>query len=214
MLAFYAQEVEHGEGVELRPPEEYVLNITQVALTPKAQGIGSKIKATIDPTVLQIVSKDINGEQVVSTVCTLDHTCRQATVNLTFGWDEIVTFRLAEGGGKGPVSISGFLQPSPDEEDELGYRQSGEYSSDDEEDEEDDDEELDPRVYGMNGEEEDDDEEDDDEDEDDEDEDEDEDDEDEAPMLESASKRKRSFDVIPTQTISYMHVYTYIYVKL
>ena len=153
--------------------------MAQVALAPKAMGFGEKkLKATIEPTVLQVTSKDLVGNDVTSTICTLDHTCRQVSVALTFGWDEEVTFSLASGGGKGPVSITGYLQPSPDgmdNEDDMMY--GGEDDSDDDEDED--------AEVGES---------DDDEDEDDEDEEDDEGDEDEAPTLQP-EKRKRSFDV-------------------
>lgn len=117
MLAHCAYDIARGEEVTLRPPEEYVLNVAQIALSAEAQGIGvkgGKIKSIIEPTVVQVKSKDIQGNDVTSTLCTLDHTCRQVSVAVTFGWDEDVVFSLAEGGGEGPVSITGYLQPSPE----------------------------------------------------------------------------------------------------
>lgn len=190
MLGFWTENVALGDDVVMRPPEEYVLNITQVALTPEAQGFGSKggIKKTIEPTILQATTKDINGDDVVSTICTLDHTCRQATVSLCLGCDETTTFSLVAGGGKGPISMTGYLQPSPDEQDEMGGMSGAYGGSSDEED--DDETQDDPRFFGMQGGEDSDDD-----DSEDEDDSEDDSEDDEAPMLEAASKRKRSFDV-------------------
>ena len=42
MLAFWSENVKAGAPVSMQPPEEYVLHISQVALTPEAQGIGTK----------------------------------------------------------------------------------------------------------------------------------------------------------------------------
>jgi hypothetical protein len=200
-LCYFGAEVAADKETALQPPEEYVLNISQIALTPEAQGIGSKngLKKTIEPTVVQVSGKDINGVDVVSTVCTLDHTCRQTSCSLTFGWDEEITFSLAKGGGKGPVSITGFLQPSPDEEDEMnGF--PGDDDDDDDDDEDDDDEGQSgaffaPRGEGQ-GDDDSDDDDDDDEEDDDSDDDDSEDDDEGAPMLvQSSSKRKQSFDL-------------------
>ena len=40
----------------MQPPEEFVLNLSMIALTPKAMGIGTKSKKpkTIEPTVVQV----------------------------------------------------------------------------------------------------------------------------------------------------------------
>ena len=130
-----------------------------------------------------MTSKDIHGDDVTSALCTLDHTCRQTSVALTFGWDEDVVFSLAEGGGEGPVSLTGYLQPSPEVMENDGFP-----DGDSDDDSNDDDGE------GRGGVE-DSDEEDSDEDSD-EDDDGEEDDDEEAPQLVAASeKRKRSFDV-------------------
>ena len=126
MLAHCAYEIISGRETTLRPPEEYVLNVAQIALTPAAMGLGAKGKkgAAIEPTVVMVTSKNLQGDDVTSTVCTLDGGCKQVSVALTFGWDEDVSFSLFPGGGKGPVSITGYLQPSPDgmdNEDDMGY---------------------------------------------------------------------------------------------
>jgi len=93
---------------------------------------------------------------VTSTLCTLDHNCRQASVALAFGWDEDVSFSLAKGGGAGPVSLTGYLQPSADgmdnEDDMYG---DGESSDEDDEEEEEEEEEdgggLRRMMMQMNG---------------------------------------------------------------
>jgi hypothetical protein len=129
-----------------------------------------------------VTSKDIHGDDVTSALCTLDHTCRQTSVALTFGWDEDVVFSLAEGGGEGPVSLTGYLQPSPEVMENDGF-------PDGDSDDDSDDEDGEGRGGGEDSDEED-------SDEDDEEEDDEEDDDEEAPQLVAASeKRKRSFDV-------------------
>lgn len=88
MLAHCAYDVEAGAPVTLRPPEEYVLNVAQVSLTPEALGLGQKggLKQKIDPTVLQVTSRNIDGDEVTSTLCILDHSCRQTSLAITFGY--------------------------------------------------------------------------------------------------------------------------------
>ena len=150
MLAFAAYTVSGGKPLRVRPSEEMVLNISQVALTPEAMGLDQKKRdAVLLPTVVQISSRDIRGELVKATICTLDSSCRHATVAITLGWDETIEFSLAAGGGAGPVSISGYMQPSP-EELSFGPSSMGGYNGveededeeeEDEEDEDDDDDE-------------------------------------------------------------------------
>lgn len=189
MLAHCAYEISSGQDCVLRPPEEYVLNVAQIALTAAAQGLGSKASAKkgnkasdaklpqeLPPTVVLVTSKNLQGDDVTSTVCTLDHGCRQCSVALSFGWDEDVTFSLHPGGGQGPVSLTGYLQPSPegmDNEDDMGYggEEGSEEESGEEESGEDDDEEE-----GSSEED-------------------DEEDEGMAPLLVGKDKRKRSFDL-------------------
>mmetsp|Transcript_19656 Transcript_19656/g.38967 ORF Transcript_19656/g.38967 Transcript_19656/m.38967 type:complete len:347 (+) Transcript_19656:100-1140(+) len=183
MLAHCAYDVSAGAEVTLRPPEEYVLNVAQIALTAEAQGIGVKgstFKDKIKPTVVKVTSKDIHGEDVTSTLCTLDHNCRQISVALTFGWDEDVVFSLAQGGGEGPVSITGYLQPSPEDMDGDGGEEGGMYPGQFGEDEDDDSDDE-----GESDEEDSDDDE------------EEEDKDGVPPVLEGGSneKRKRSFDL-------------------
>jgi hypothetical protein len=104
------------------------------------------VKKTIEPTIVLVTSKTLDGEEVTSTLCTLDHTCRHTSTALTFGWDEEVVFSLAPGGGEGPVSITGYLQPSPegiDNEDDMMYNGEEEEEDDEDDDDEDDDDEED-----------------------------------------------------------------------
>jgi len=57
MLAHCAYNISLGDEIVLRPPEEFVLNIAQIALTPAAQGIGVKgasAKSKIAPTVVMV----------------------------------------------------------------------------------------------------------------------------------------------------------------
>ena len=56
MLAFWSENVKAGAPVSMQPPEEYVLHISQVALTPEAQGIGTKKKVAkpLAPHVVQV----------------------------------------------------------------------------------------------------------------------------------------------------------------
>jgi len=187
MLAHCGFEISGEKESTLQPPEEYVLNIAQIALSPAAMGIGTKggQKKTIDPTVVQVTSKDIHGQDQTTTICTLDHTCRQVSVALSFGWDEEVVFHLAKGGGAGPVSLTGYLQPSPDgmdNEDDM-YGDGDEEDSGSEGEEEEKEESDDEEGGGQGFDDEDDDDEED-------------NSEEEAPMLATtAAKRKRSFDV-------------------
>jgi hypothetical protein len=177
MLAHCAYEISSGQDCVLRPPEEYVLNVAQIALTAAAQGLGktsanngNKLPKVVPPTVVLVTSKNLQGEDVTSTVCTLDASCRQCSVALSFGWDEDVTFSLHPGGGQGPVSLTGYLQPSPDgmdNEDDMGYdgEEGSEDSGEDDEEEEGSSEDDDEEDEGM------------------------------APLLVGKDKRKRSFDL-------------------
>jgi len=182
MLAHCAYEISSGQDCVFRPPEEYVLNVAQIALTAEAQGFGkttkggkssdSKLPKELPPTVVLVTSKNLQGDDVTSTVCTLDGMCRQCSVALSFGWDEDVKFSLHPAGGQGPVSLTGYLQPSPegmDNEDDMGYgdgdsEESGEEDGGEEEEGSSDD-------------------------------DDDDDDEGKAPLLVGNDKRKRSFDL-------------------
>jgi len=100
----------------LQPPEDYVLNLSQVSLTAEALNLGKKSKP-VPPTVVQVTTTDISGDEITATLCTLEDSNKQESLQIVFGWDEKITFSLAKGGGTGPVSLSGYLQPSPDEED-------------------------------------------------------------------------------------------------
>ena len=75
MLAHCAYNISAGKDCVLRPPEEYVLNVCQIALTAQAQGLGKgskdKMPKELPPTVVLVSSKNLVGEEVTSAVCTL-----------------------------------------------------------------------------------------------------------------------------------------------
>jgi len=127
-VAFWSINVKPSSPVTVQPPEGYVLNVQQAALTGDAKGL----------VTLRANTESIEGQTLNATLCTLRPvSADQCTLQLVFGWDVPVTFE-AHGDDKGGITVCGYYQPGPDDD-------AGE---DDDEDE--DDEDLGPSSVTAN----------------------------------------------------------------
>lgn len=98
-VAFWSAKLSKGDKpVEVQPPEGYVLNVQNLALTDAGTNTALQVK-------VQTVS--IEGDRLESVIATMrSPTAEQVAVNLVFGFDVPVSFSVA-GTGSGSVYISG-----------------------------------------------------------------------------------------------------------
>lgn len=116
----------------MQPPEGYVLNLQQAALTNCTNSNGSM--------VVKVKTISVEGEDNEAVLCTLrTPSAEQTNLNLVFGFDVPATFTVS-GDAKGTVYLSGYYQPAPDLDDEDDEENYGACFNGDEED---DDEEMD-----------------------------------------------------------------------
>lgn len=136
-VAFWSCKLSGGKAVEVQPPEGYVLNVQQAAITGEGHA------------VIKVKTVSVEGDKIDAVIATLRaKTTDQVNLSLVFGYDVPVSF-VAE--GKADVYLSGYYQPGPeeegedeDEENDFDNYDSEEDSEDDEDEEgsEDDDEEA------------------------------------------------------------------------
>lgn len=119
-VEFWSVQVKSGTEVTVRPPEEYLINITQAAVT----GTGNSAVVFLNTT-------SIEGEPVKCVLGTLrPNKVDQFPLNIIIG-NEVDTVFSVTGDSSLTVYLSGYFQPAPGSEDAEG---------DDEEDDEDDEE--------------------------------------------------------------------------
>jgi len=120
-VAFWSQIVKPGESEDVQPPEGYVLNVQNIALT------GSKSEKDSAQVFAKTLSVD--GEMSTTLLGTLrPMACDQFQTQLVFGFDVPVTFVVESSNSKVSVHMSGYYQPGPDDEEEEDSEE--EYDSD------------------------------------------------------------------------------------
>jgi len=136
-VAFWSVKLTNGKAAEVQPPEGYVLNVQQAAMTGEGHA------------VVKVNTVSVEGDKISSVICTLrSKTNEQCGMNLVFGYDVPVAFSSE---GKGEVYLSGYYQPGPEEDDENDYDEYGEdeEDSEDEEDDEDDDDDEEAKIMSA-----------------------------------------------------------------
>lgn len=128
-VAFWSAKLSGGKPVEVQPPEGYVLNVQQAAITGEGHA------------VIKVKTVSVEGDNIEAVIATLRaKTTDQVNLSLVFGYDVPVSF-VAE--GKADVYLSGYYQPGPEEEgDDEDDENDYDSEEDDEEGSEDDDEEA------------------------------------------------------------------------
>eukprot|EP01038_Epipyxis_sp_PR26KG_P007165 gene7165-9768_t len=131
-VAFWSTPLKTTEPVEIQPPEGYVLNITQAALTGKGS------------LVIKVSTISIEGDELVTVIGTLrEQKSEQFPLSLVFGYDVPTKFSVT-GDASATAYLSGYYQPAPNEDDDEDDEDGpfGRYGEDDEdEDDEDEDSE-------------------------------------------------------------------------
>ena len=103
-VAFWSAEVKIGKKTSTQPPEGYVLNLQNLALTDGEKGSVAQVYVT---------TETIEGETTKVLLATLrGHVSEQYQTSLVFGYDVPVQFQVA-GKGSGAVHFSGYIQPGP-----------------------------------------------------------------------------------------------------
>jgi hypothetical protein len=101
-VAFWSVKLTNGKAVEVQPPEGYVLNVQQAALS----GEGTA--------VIKVHTTSVEGDKLESVIGTLRSKGNdQFPLNLVFGYDVPVAFSVE---GKGDVYLNGYYQPGPEED--------------------------------------------------------------------------------------------------
>ncbi len=120
-VAFWSCELTgKNSSFEVAPPEGYVLNVQNVAMTG---GKNEKESCTVFANTLSV-----EGEARDTLLGTLRPiACDQFQTQLVFGFDVPVTFSAKMDNSKMSVHLSGYFQPGPDDDmeedsdDEEGY---------------------------------------------------------------------------------------------
>eukprot|EP01084_Bolivina_argentea_P263909 446867_1 len=129
MEGFYGFEVQAGKDVKPKIPAENVLRVTQIALPANANGAVS-VTVTYDGRTFAVGTLDAKASLF------------QISTDLIFGENQTVTFSAK---GAGSVHVTGYLQPTADDEgmgDDMDMDDEEDDMSDDEEMDEDEEEEV------------------------------------------------------------------------
>ncbi len=108
-VAFWSAKLSNnGEKVEVQPPENFVLVVTNAALDTES--------ATKGNVAVKITTESIEGEKISSILCTLNgEKFPQHPLNLCLGYDVKSVFSVAGAKeSKGTIHLSGYYQPAPD----------------------------------------------------------------------------------------------------
>jgi hypothetical protein len=112
-VAFWSEIITTKKPFATQPPEGYVMNLQNVAVT------------NIDKTVNIFACSDaISGDKLNALISVLSAKSPHAILSLVFGYDVPVTFRV-EGCSKAEVHISGYYQPIGDGEDSEDSEEEG-----------------------------------------------------------------------------------------
>jgi FK506-binding nuclear protein len=107
-VAFWSAAITAGKPVEVQPPEGYVLNIQNAAVTGKGT----------DAVVLRAKTISIEGDEIDAVLCTLRPTkTDQCSLQLVFSYDVPIKFHIT-GDKSMELHLSGYYQPAPDDDDE------------------------------------------------------------------------------------------------
>ncbi len=100
-IAFWSAKVNVNNPCDVQPPEGFVLNVQQAALSENVEGA----------MILKVSTVSIQGEDLEAVIGTLRpiHS-DQITLNLVFGHDVPVTFSIS-GNSEGFVHLNGYFQP-------------------------------------------------------------------------------------------------------
>lgn len=141
-VAFWSCKLAKGKPQEVQPPEGYVLNVQQAALTGEGKAI------------VKLKTVSIEGDEMEAVVGTLKSgSCDQIALSLVFGFDVPTTFSVECSTKDTAVYLSGYYQPGPDSNDDdddddyEGMMGGGDSDSDSGEDSNDDEA---PQLKAIN----------------------------------------------------------------
>lgn len=108
-VAFWSAKLSNdGKGVEVQPPENFVLIVTNAALDLESSNKGS--------VAVKLTTESIEGEKISSILGTLNpEKFPQFSLNVCLGYDVETTFSVVgPKDSKATVHLSGYYQPAPD----------------------------------------------------------------------------------------------------
>jgi hypothetical protein len=107
-IAFWSIKLTKGKTEEVQPPEGYVLNLQQAAISGKGHG------------AVKVTTVSVEGDKLEALICTLrTEKTEQVNMNLVFGYDVPVKFAMT-GSSEAEVYLSGYFQPGPEDEEAGG----------------------------------------------------------------------------------------------